>query len=132
MKDRPLSRPTRTARTARRSAPALPAPARVARARTRVSFGIAAAALLLLGAGVAAWRRYEHASSPPASPAIALSSQEARLLRAAARAPRDPTAYRELAEVEAGSGRPVSALWAAVEAAARAPADLTLRLKLAE
>jgi tetratricopeptide (TPR) repeat protein len=98
-----------------------------------LSFWLAlAVASVLLGAGIGAWRWHHRSAPVTGGTAIAVLPREARLLAAAERTPDDPGPYSQLAEEYASSERPVSALWACGEAAARAPRDAALRLKLAE
>lgn len=131
MKHRSLSHQAQTSRRARRAARAPVAPLRAARPLAGQFLGIAAAAVVLIGAGVGGWRWRHRAAPPLARAATALSSAEAWLLAAAAREPNSPRPYVELAEEYAGSERPAGALWAYAEAAARAPVDDAIRLKLA-
>src|SRR5207247_11095081 len=99
--------------------------------RGRPSLRAAAAVLIVgtTGAGAGYWHRHLSVASPRSG--IIAPSTEARLLATAAREPNSPRPYRELAEEYAGRGRPASALWSYAEAAARAPGDDTIRLKLA-
>jgi tetratricopeptide (TPR) repeat protein len=90
-----------------------------------------AALLALVGAGLV-WRSGRRAAVAPAPTGVlALQPTEARLLAEAAREPTTPRPYLELAEEYAATGRPASGFWACGEAAARAPGDPAIRLKLA-
>src|SRR5262249_55936804 len=88
-------------------------------------------AAVLMGGAVVAWQWHRRAWLAPPAATLGLQPVEARLLAAVQREPTNPRPCQELGEEYAASSRPASALWAYSEAAARAPADNAVQLKLA-